>query len=158
MKAVITMVMTLLLAAMSQTASAGFIDNGDGTVTDSNTYLMWQRCTAPSTEVNCGGVTPATYTWDNALAYCNGLTLGGYTDWRLPNIKSLESLVDVTKATGPNINTGYFPDTRLDDYWTSTTIAGTGSMAWYISFNLVYAIAFDLDKRDTIYVRCVRGG
>lgn len=158
MRAVITMIVSLLLAVTAQTASAGFINNGDGTVIDSNTRLMWQRCTAPSTETNCGGITPVTYTWDNALAYCNGLILGGYSDWRLPNIKSLESLVDVTKATGPNINTTAFPDTQPDDYWTSTTLTGTGSSAWYISFNLVYEIAMGLDKRNGIYVRCVRGG
>jgi hypothetical protein len=158
MRAVITAVAALLLAALSQTASAGFINNGDGTVIDSDTYLMWQRCTAPSTEINCGGVTPTVYTWEEGIAFCNGLTLGGYSDWRLPNAKSLQSLVDVTKTTSPNINTVYFPDTQLNDYWTSTTLAGTGSMAWYVNFDIVIAMVSPVDKRSGLYVRCVRGG
>lgn len=158
MRAVITTVVAFLLAAVSQLASAGFINNGDGTIIDSSSYLMWQRCTAPSTEINCGGVTPIAYTWDDALAFCNSLSLGGYNDWRLPNIKSLQSLVDMEKPTGPNIDTTYFPDTPLDDYWTSTTMAGTGSMAWYVSFNLLYEVALGVDKQYGLYVRCVRGG
>ena len=158
MRAVITAGVTLLLATLTQTASAEFINNGDGTVIDSSTQLMWQRCSAPSTEFNCGSVTPVTYRWDDALTYCNDLTLGGYSDWRLPNVKTLQSLVDVTKTSSPNINTSYFPDTRQDDYWTSTTFAGTTPHAWYVNFNIVIDMVSGVDKRSGLYVRCVRGG
>lgn len=158
MKAVITAVVTLLLAATAQTASASFINNGDGTVIDTKTYLMWQHCTAPSTAITCGSVTPLVYTWDDALAYCNGLTLGGYNDWRVPNVKSLQSLVDTTKATSPTINTSIFPDTQKDNYWTSTTLAGTGDMAWYVRFDITVYLVSPVYKGDGLYVRCVRGG
>lgn len=158
MKALITAGAALLLAVMSQTATAAYINNGDGTVIDDNTQLMWQRCSAPSTESSCGGVTPITYAWEDALAYCTDLTLGGYNDWRLPNIKTLQSLVDVAKTSSPNIDSASFPDTQLGDYWTSTTLAGTGSMAWYINFDILIYMASGKDKWDVSYVRCVRGG
>lgn len=158
MKAVITAVVTLLLAATAQTASADFTNNGDGTVIDTKTHLMWQRCTAPSTELNCGGVSPSRYIWDDALAYCNGLTLGGYNDWRVPNVKSLQTLVDVSKSTSPTTNTSYFTDTQQDQYWASTTLSGTGSYAWYVDFNITVYKVSALSKTNGLYVRCVRGG
>ena len=61
------------------------VDNGDGTVTDNRTGLIWQQGE------------PGAMTWNSALTYCEGLSLAGSTDWRLPNIKELESLVDETR-------------------------------------------------------------
>jgi len=64
--------------------SAGrFTDNGDGTVTDHCTGLMWQKETAPGE-----------YTWQEALEYCENLSLAGHRNWRLPNVRELESIVD----------------------------------------------------------------
>jgi hypothetical protein len=62
-------------------------DNGDGTVTDQATGLMWQQADSG-----------ATYNWDGALAYCNDLSLAGHDDWRLPNAKELQSIVDYGRA------------------------------------------------------------
>jgi len=64
------------------TVASTYTDNGDGTVTDTSTDLMWQQ------------VSSSSKTWKEALVYCEGLNLGGHTDWRLPNIKELQSLVD----------------------------------------------------------------
>lgn len=65
---------------MSGTATAQCHDNGDGTVTDSSTGLMWQK-------------TPECYTgWSFALVYVRELSLGGHSDWRLPRIEELEYL------------------------------------------------------------------
>ena len=77
----------LFFIMCSSLAQAALQNNGDGTITDISSNLMWQRCTAPSKEVNCTQ-TPLVYTWDNALEYCNTLSLGGHTNWRLPNIKA----------------------------------------------------------------------
>jgi hypothetical protein len=124
-----------------------FINNGDGTVTDTSTGLMWQQGTAPST-----------YLWMEALAYCKNLTLAGYTDWRLPNRNELQSLVDYSIAVpGPTINTTYFPDTQSKNYWSATTGAGPMFYAWFISFNSGFA---DWNFKSNIhyYVRAVRGG
>lgn len=139
----------------STLAQAAFQNNGDGTITDTTTNLMWQRCTAPSQDVNCA-VTPALYNWDNALAYCNALTLGGHFDWRVPNVKALHSILDANKATAPVIDTLSFSDTQAASYWSSTTLTGTGSMAWYVDFSSSIVMTSPVNKQDPQYVRCVR--
>ncbi|GAA3651102.1 DUF1566 domain-containing protein [Flavivirga jejuensis] len=64
-----------------------FKDNGDGTITDNATGLMWQQADNGST-----------YDWENALDYAESLTLGNYSDWRMPNAKELQSIVDYTRS------------------------------------------------------------
>ena len=160
MKVIISVFLALSFFTMVKIVHAAtFSDNGNGTVTELRSQLMWQRCTAPSSEINCV-TTPSLYNWANALAYCNGLQLGGYADWRLPNIKALQSIIDVTKPTAPNINTTYFPDTQASDYWTSTTYIGSTGYAWYVNFNSSgsFVMTSGVDKTSGQYVRCVRGG
>jgi hypothetical protein len=124
-----------------------FIDNGGGTVSDMRTGLTWQQGE------------PGSMLWDAALAYCNGLYLGGHGDWRLPNIKELESLTDNTRWA-PAIDTAYFPDMYVDQnelyyYYSSTSDALYGS-AWVIDFNS--GSMFGGGKQGyPLKVRCVRG-
>jgi hypothetical protein len=89
-------------------SSSNYTDNGDGTVTDSSTGLMWQQG-----QVNA-------ITWDEALVYCENLVLAGYNDWRLPSRNELQSLLD-HNVVDPSINVALFPDTMPKEYWTSTT-------------------------------------
>jgi hypothetical protein len=124
---------------------SGYKDNGDGTVTDTSTGLMWQKETTPEDRKN----------WEEALSYCENLTLGGHTDWRLPTIKELCSLVDYTRSK-PAINTTYFPDTVASFYWSSTTDASHPNWAWVVHF--WSAVDYEYDKGNNSYVRCVRGG
>ena len=120
-----------------------YTDNGDGTVTDTSTDLMWQQGSSSSK------------TWKEATAYCEGLNLGGHTDWRLPNIKELRSLVDYS-LYGTAINKTYFSDTVSPPYWSSTTYAGNTSSALSMYF---YDGSAGLDdKGGSYYVRAVRGG
>jgi len=79
-----------------------YTDNGDGTVTDNVTGLMWQQV-----------VPSATYTWANAVAYCPTLALAGHSSWRLPSRIELESIVDFGQSS-PSINGTYFPSTPKD--------------------------------------------
>jgi len=100
----------------------GFTDNGNGTITDSATGLMWQQSDS--------GVG---MNWEEALKYAEGLKLGGYDDWRLPNPKELQSIVDYTRslqttgsaAINPVFETSDIksPDGRKQSphFWTSTT-------------------------------------
>lgn len=81
-----------------------YTDNGDGTITDNNTGLMWQK-----------GLLSYKPTYDQAVAEADTFTLAGYSDWRLPTIKELYSLIDFTGKTGmsaadsiPFIDTDYF--------------------------------------------------
>lgn len=96
-----------------------YTDNGDGTVTDNVTGLMWEQKTDDGGPRDMDN----TYTWKDALAYCENLILGGHTDWRMPTPKELERLVDLTR-NNPAIDTDYFPNTKSGKYWTGTTCSG----------------------------------
>ncbi|MBI3188133.1 MAG: DUF1566 domain-containing protein [Gammaproteobacteria bacterium] len=156
MKSRYLMLLIVPLCMFTQYARADFRDNNNGTVTDLKSNLMWQKCSAPSAAVTCGGVTPATYSWDNALAYCNALSFAGHADWRLPNVKELHSILDAGKNASPTINTGYFTDAQAAYYWSATTFVDTPSMAWYVDFSIGLVMTSPLDKLELNYVRCVR--
>jgi hypothetical protein len=70
-----------------------FVDNEDGTVSDTCTDLAWQKDTA---DVDGDGQSTDQdgTTWCNALAYCENLSFAGHDDWRLPNVRELQSIVD----------------------------------------------------------------
>jgi len=119
-----------------------FFDNGDGTVTDNTTGLMWQQKDDDVTR-----------TWTEALHYCNTLSLSEHNDWRLPNVKELGSLVD-TRIYLPAIDKIYFPETNVA-YWSSTSLLHKLGWAWYVSFNAGWVVGSDPGAPNK-YVRCVR--
>lgn len=115
-----------------------FVDNKDGTISDLATGLMWQMMDDGSTR-----------DWKEALEYCEGLELAGYDDWRLPNVKELQSIVDYGKSvqtTGTPAIDDMFVLTGIIDpngelnygfYWSSTTHQdgrNTADSASYVSF------------------------
>ncbi len=141
-----------------------FTNNGNATVTDNNTGLMWQKCEAgENNEQNtCSG--NASHTdWSSALSYCNDLVLpvNGYSDWRLPNVKELESLTDDSR-TGSLVDPAYFPNEQSDGGWSSDTYAviNSTSFAWYVRLtSYISDSATTVNKTDpNRYIRCVRGG
>lgn len=73
-----------------------FTDNGDGSISDNITGLIWQKITSGSP-----------ITWEQALSDAENLSLAGVSDWRLPNIKELQSLNDESKVN-PSVNATYF--------------------------------------------------
>ena len=133
-----------------------FTNNGNGTVTDSATGLVWQKCSnGQNNDANCSG-TVGTLTWLNAITYCEGLTLGGRSNWRLPNVNELVIIVDYNKATSPTINTAAFPGTSFEDlYWSSSTAAQFTSTAWAVDFFDGYVSKNS--KSSLKAVRCVTG-
>jgi hypothetical protein len=138
-------------------ALADLFDNGDHTVTDTATGLMWQQIEVVNTEG-----TVREMTWEEALNYCNTLELAGYDDWRLPNINELRSIVDYNKTVDydsddPPIDKVRFPNAIWGTYWSSTTYADKTYKAWVIRFNNHGRDGVD-DKLNSYYVRAVRSG
>jgi hypothetical protein len=102
-----------------------FVENGDGTVTDKLTGLMWIKDET------------TTMQWQAALDYVETLGTGGHTDWRLPNIIELRSLVDYARSSPsfPLGNPSPFPNAVPSRYWSSTTLVDDTKAAWYVGFN-----------------------
>ncbi len=119
-----------------------FLDNNNGTVTDTTTGLMWQKFEDGTAR-----------TWEQSLSYCEGLSLAGFSDWRLPNVKELSSIIDSTRCN-PAIDVSFFPNAQSYLwYWTSTSEAYNGS-TWLVEF---YTGGLSSgDKTLSSYVRCVR--
>ncbi len=140
-------------AVRSGQSNNNFTNTCPGTVTDTSTGLMWQQATAPGIG---SGEYPDGYTWEQALSYCEGLELGSYSDWRLPNRNELQSIVDYAEYS-PAINTVIFPDTMTDNYWSSTTNADFTDEAWIVNFEYG-SVGYDWIKTYSHYVRAVRTG
>ncbi|MDL1976142.1 MAG: DUF1566 domain-containing protein [Deltaproteobacteria bacterium] len=107
-----------------------FTDNNDGTVTDNLTGLVWLK------DANRFGST----NWADALIACNALAADGTNltdgssagDWRLPNIKELQSLIDYGSIS-PCLPDGYpFEEVQSNVYWSSTTYAGSTYDVWFV--------------------------
>jgi len=104
-----------------------FKDNNDGTVTDINSGLMWQKDEGP--ELN----------WEEAMKHCSQLNLAGYNDWRLPTIREIGLLLDLSFKDGTWFHKQFFPGTKtapLGFYWSSTTYGDT--FGWGVNFQFGY--------------------
>jgi len=140
-----------------------FTDNGNGTVRDRLTKLIWLK------DANAFGAR----TWEQALSDANTLSSGsaGLTDgsvagdWRLPNVKELQSLIDfayfnpaLSSASGTSKWTSgdAFIGVQSNYYWSSTTYSGDTAYAWVV-YLLVGSVA-DGGKAGTYYVWPVRAG
>lgn len=118
-------------------------DDAAQTVSDGATGLMWQDDANASTY---------RATWQGAIDYCEALTLGGYDDWRLPNINELKSIVD-RSGVSPAMKEG-FVNTGTGAYWSGTPHEGNRSYAWGVRFRS--GNVYGHYKGDSYYVRCVQ--
>ncbi|MEI6805751.1 MAG: DUF1566 domain-containing protein [Myxococcaceae bacterium] len=117
----------------------------NSTVADLWTGVVWEQV-----------VSETPLTWPLAQTYCASLSKGGYSDWRLPSITELQSLVDYAKETsGATIEDTAFPSTPPNATWTSTANAGIAGYFWDLEFARGQ-MAFDLQGNSKA-VRCVRG-
>lgn len=137
----ITMLLLLFALPNSSAYAIGPYVSRDKTIIDQGTSLEWQK-------TDSGMM----HTWQNALGYCEDLSLADKTDWRLPNIRELKSLVDYSRyypAIDPAISC------QSSSYWSSTTVANDGpTSVWSIFFGN----GDDIWKRTTGngFARCVR--
>lgn len=134
---------------------ARFTNNGDGTITDNATGLTWIADPGALGGVWGSSVSPTWWQWSAGIGACLELEFAGKSDWRMPNIKELSSIVDHGRESTPLIDTDFF--TCQDDfYWSSTTFRGSPTNKRYVNFNSgnnSYAGASTYH-----YVRPVRGG
>jgi len=126
--------------------SPRFTDNGNETVTDNQTGLIWAK------NANLDGMK----TWNAAIDYCNALSLGGHDDWRLPTVKELQSLIDFGNY-GPALPSGHpFTGVQSFYYWSSTADANTTGYAWSVGLDRGDVSSYD--KTFTFTVWPVRAG
>ncbi len=97
-----------------------FIDNGDGTISDKETGLMWAKAGSEK-ELN----------FEGAKNYCKNLKLAKHKDWRLPTIKELISIIDYEKYR-PAIDPIFQCESSW--YWSGTKFAVDSGCAWIVSF------------------------
>jgi len=140
------------------TPDSQLTDNGNGTITDTKTGLMWKKCMEGVTGNFCDTGAAATFTWQTALqqpGVVNGGGFAGYHDWRLPNIKELTSLVE-EQCYDPAINLSRFPNTPSSDVWSGSPGADYSGNAWVV--HVGYGGSFDYFRYGYGQVRLVRGG
>lgn len=127
----------------------------DGTVAHLKTGLIWKRCAEGQrwNGARCDG-TPQLVSWGGALQLSVQASDAGAVDWRVPNRKELESLVEFC-GHSPAINLVQFPDTPAERFWTSTTFVDTPSRAWDVYFSDGYSGASG-KSADLLHVRLVR--
>ena len=144
------------------TPTSRFTDHHDGTVTDTQTGLMWKKCSEGQTwdsAINgCGG-SGSSYTWQAAMEREAAVNTGagealGHDDWRVPAINELRSIIE-KQCSEPAINLAVFPATSSGWFWSSSQHASNRDSAWYVIFHGGYD---DWNVKGILnQVRLVRG-
>jgi hypothetical protein len=130
-----------------------YTDNGDGTVTDNATSLVWQKCSKGLSGAVCASGTIATDTHANSMSFCSGLNLAGKS-WRLPGTFELETLFEYWDS--PSINGTFFPGTAGNFYWAANL--NPSNLANAMTFNFGNANESSQPIASTNRTRCVSGG
>lgn len=134
------------------TPSQRFVDHANGVVTDTHTGLMWKKCLEGQEGGNCFGH-PSLAPWELAASYAQHANTGrfaGYSDWRLPTLDELESIVE-TSCQEPSVNLQVFPRTPAAGLWSGNQ---ADPLAWSLDFSK--GRAFQNLKVGGKYVRLVR--
>ena len=142
---------------LATTPTNRFTINNDGTVSDTKTGLTWKKCSEGQSGVDCRMGAAATYTWQGALQQAQSVNnnggFAGYKNWRLPNMKELDSIVE-KQCIDPSINLVVFPESQSSLYWSSSPYAVSSSGAWPVYFNVGYS--YYRNKNYNYFVRLVR--
>lgn len=142
----------------ASTPNSDFERYTDGTALHKTTGLTWKRCLEGQSWNNntatCTGE-PQIYTWQSALQTAEAGSFAGQSDWRLPNIKELQTLVEEA-CYDPAINLQVFPYMPAYAVWSGSPDAGYLYFAWFVYF--YYGNGGNYDKYGSYHVRLVRGG
>jgi hypothetical protein len=132
-----------------------YTSNDNGTITDNNTGLVWEKKTAANMF--------DAYMWDEAFHYVAGLNavnFAGHSDWRLPNVRELQSIIDygrIGPAVAPAFNDcANGSCTVSGSYWSSTSAVASPILGWRVNFYDGFQLVGG--KGFTMRVRAVRGG
>ena len=122
----------------ASTPNSQLQDNGDGTITDRKTGLIWKQCQEGQSGSDCASGGVETFTWQQALQRAQTVNssggFAGFSDWRLPTIKELSSLVE-HQCVDPAINLTRFPNASNHWLLSSSTVAGDADGAWLVFFD-----------------------
>lgn len=142
---------------VSDTPSSRYQISEQAWVIDSLTGLMWSRCPYGYQWADgaCASLAEQAelIDWVAALAAVDSLSAGGYQDWRLPNRKELESIVD-RRCFGPALNEEVFPGDVSGLFWTSSPNVFRADTAWVVDFD--DGAHTNLEKTMSAYLRPVR--
>jgi hypothetical protein len=154
-------------AELQKGLASAYTDNGNGTITDTRTGLIWEKLSDDGTIHD----KDTAYTWLNAfstkVATLNADSFAGFTDWRVPNVNELQSLV-VYGTSYPAIDAAFNTNcaatctvltcscTQSSAYWSSSTYVDIPSDAWVVYSLDGYVVGYLKD--NSAYVRAVRGG
>ena len=146
------------LLAWPAWSAAPFTDNGNGTVTDGTTHLVWDQCPYGLTGSACNTGTALLGDWAgalNAAATANAAHYKGFNDWRVPNLNELESIVKIDRFN-PAADSAAFPGQPNERFWTSTSQEPAPGFVWLVYFG---DGGIELNhKGNYFYVRLVRSG
>lgn len=134
-----------------------YIDHGNNTITDTQTELMWKKCSEGATNEDCSFPDDIVYNWQQALQQAEMVNstggFGGFSDWRLPNIKELSSLVEHACYL-PAINLTVFPESNVARYWSSSMVYNSDG-THVVNFD--HGSILGITSRSVLYyVRLVR--
>ncbi|NVK54267.1 MAG: DUF1566 domain-containing protein [Alteromonadaceae bacterium] len=144
-----------LSSAVETTPEDAFTETDTAeTVLHTTTNLVWQRCAVGQTwdgDTCTGEAEPMT--WQQALTYAQQFDSERLEGWRVPNVKELSSLTE-RNCVRPAINSGIFPATPKDSFWTSTPSYNDPLRAWTVAFfNASHSIK---EKQLSVYLRLVK--
>lgn len=141
------------IATDKDTVLDQYIDNGDGTVSDTKNKLMWKKCSEGQRGKKCYGKEKL-YSWHNAFEqFEKGVSYAGYDDWRMPTIDELKTLVARNSNGSMVIQNDVFPKLR-GFIWSSSQCAGSVGHAWVVSLRYGQVGAYGKDNSRN--VRLVR--
>ena len=125
-----------------------FVANGNGTITDKLTGLMWEQSPPGSPSES----------WGDAIAYAESLVLGGHGDWRVPNVNELTTLIHCGESNiAAWLNTQGFSLIEGVSCWTSTTRSNDDTVAFHIDM-ISGGMSYTVKTDGSLYVLSVRGG